>query len=165
MRVDFYLSPAERGRFASSCEAVLRNVDRATKAGTEQACREILDESLKQVPRDTGTLASTAFYEVQRRMATKNYTYEGVVGYAGQAGSGMSRDRINPKSGTAASQYAMRVHEDLSAMHPNGGKAKFLEDPVRAYAATRFKRVVETHWVNAIQLSDRGGVSIIPSIK
>lgn len=165
MRIDFYLSPAERDKFASSCEAVLRNVDRATRAGTTQACQEILEESLKQVPRDTGTLASTAFYDVQRRMATKNYTYEGIVGYAGQSGAGMSHDRVNPKSGAAASSYVMKVHEDLEAFHPNGGKAKFLEDPVRAYGASRFKRVAETHWMNAIQLSDRGGASIIPTTK
>lgn len=165
MRIDFYISPATRDMFASSCEAVIRNVDRATKAGTTQACQEILEESLRQVPRDTGTLASTAFYDVQRRRSTKNYTYEGVVGYAGQAGAGMSHDRVNPKSGAAASKYATKVHEDLSAMHPNGGKAKFLEDPVRAYGATRFKRVAETHWMNAIHLSNRGGASIIPTVK
>ena len=165
MRIDFYISPADQDRFASSCEVVIRNVDRATKAGTEQACKEILEESLRQVPRDTGTLASTAFYSVQRRMVTKNYTYEGIVGYAGQSGFGMSYDRINPKSGAAASKYAVKVHEDLSAWHLNGGKAKFLEDPVREYGATRFKRVAETHWVNAIQLSDKGGTSIIPTIK
>lgn len=165
MRIDFYISPADRNAFASSCEAVLRNVGNATKAGTEQACKEILEESLKQVPRDTNTLASTAFYTVQRRMATKNYTYEGVVGYAGQAGAGMSHDKVNPKTGAAASQYVTKVHEDLEASHPNGGKAKFLEDPVREYAASNFKRVAETHWLNAIYLSDRGGASIIPTLK
>ena len=165
MRIDFYLSNNEANRFASSCEAVIRNVGRATKTATTQACQEILEESLKQVPRDTGALASTGFYDVSRRMATKNYTYEGVVGYAGQAGSGVSHDRLNPKSGVAVSEYVMRVHEDLSASHPGGGKAKFLEDPVRAYAAGRFKRVAETHWNNAIHLSGSGGVSIIPTIK
>lgn len=165
MRIDFYLSPDESDKFASSCEAVIRNVGTATKAGTEQACKEILEESLKQVPRDTGTLASTAFYSVNRRMSTKRYTYEGVVGYAGQSGAGMSHDRVNPKSGKAASKYVFIVHEDLEAAHPNGGKAKFLEDPVREYGATRFKRVAETHWKNAIHLSNIGGISFIPTAK
>lgn len=151
MRLDFYMSPNEQHKFASSMEVVLRNVDRATKAATEQACTEILEESLRQVPRDTGTLASTAFYDVSRRMATKNYTYEGVVGYAGMAGVGSSHDRLNPKSGSMASRYAFRVHEDLSALHPKGGKAKFLEDPVRQFASDRFKRVAETHWRYAIE--------------
>lgn len=151
MRLDFYISPNEQRKFASSMEIVLRNVYRGTKSATEQACKEILEESLKQVPRDTETLASTAFYEVNRRMATKNYTYEGVIGYAGMAGSGANHDRLNPKSRAMVSSYAFRVHEDLSAQHPNGGKAKFLEDPVKEYAADRFKRVAETHWRYAIE--------------
>lgn len=158
MRVDFYISPNEQRKFASSLEVLLRNVGRATKSGTEQACREILEESLAQVPRDTGTLASTAFYTVQRRAGVKGYTYEGIVGYAGMAGAGYSNDRVNPKSRAAASAYAFKVHEDLSAFHPNGGKAKFLEDPVREYAASRFKRVAETHWRYAIE-----GQTFIPT--
>lgn len=151
MRIDFYISPNEQRKFASSLEVVVRNVDSATKTATEQACKEILSESLSQVPRDTGTLASTAFYMVSRRTATKRYTYEGIVGYAGMAGVGVNHDLLNPKSRTMVSSYAVRVHEDLSARHPNGGKAKFLEDPVREYANDRFKRVAETHWRYAIE--------------
>ena len=159
MRLDFYISPKEHDKFASAMEILLRNVDRGTKAATTQACEEILEASLEQVPRDTGTLASTAFYTVQRRMATKNYTYEGTVGYAGMAGFGYSHDKFNPKSRSNASSYAFIVHEDLSALHPNGGKAKFLEDPVRAYAEGRFSRVAETHWKYAIE----GGQAYIPT--
>lgn len=165
MRVDFYISGAEHRRFVASCEAVIRNVGNATKSGTEQACKEILEESLRQVPRDTGTLASTAFYEVTRRMATKAYTYEGVIGYAGAVGAGFSHDRLNPKSRAMASSYAVRVHEDLSASHPNGGKAKFLEDPVRDYGSSRFRRVAETHWRWGIEMSDAGGTSFVPTVK
>lgn len=156
MRVEFHISRAEQHAFESSLEAVLLSVDTATKRGTEQACREILEESLKQVPRDTGTLASTAFYDVSRNMLTKRYTYQGVVGYAGSAGGGTSHDRLNPKSGANVSSYAVRVHEDLDAKHPNGGKAKFLEDPVRAYGSNRFKRVAETNWRHAINASSNG---------
>lgn len=162
MRIDFYIAGAQQDKFAASCEAVIRNVGSATRRGTEQACQEILEESLKQVPRDTGTLASTAFYEVQRRMATKNYTYEGTVGYAGMSGAGVAHDRLNAKSRVMASAYAVRVHEDLDASHPNGGKAKFLEDPVREYGRVHFKRVAETAWRYAIETSDAGGQMIIP---
>lgn len=163
MRINFYLSPAERDKFASACEAVITNVGTATKAGTTVACQEILEESLKQVPRDTEALASTGFYDVSRRMATKRYTYEGVVGYAGMVGAGASRDKYNPKSRSMVSSYAMVVHEDLSAFHPGGGKAKFLEDPVREYGAKHFKRVAEEHWRWAIQRSNAGGTSFIPT--
>lgn len=162
MRLDFYISSAEKNKFASSLEVLLRNVGTATLAGTTQACKEILEASLAQVPRDTGTLASTGFYDVSRRMATKHYTYEGIVGYAGMAGAGYSRDRLNAKSGVMASEYAVRVHEDLNAAHPNGGKAKFLEDPVRAYGASKFKRVAEANWRYAIEQSASGGKSYIP---
>lgn len=165
MRLSFYISKAEEKKFASSLEVVIRNVGTATKTATEQACREILEESLRQVPRDTGTLASTAFYDVSRRMATRRYTYEGVVGYAGMAGVGYSHDKLNPKSGSNVSEYAVRVHEDLSASHPNGGKAKFLEDPVREYANSNFKRVAAEHWRYAIERSASGGTSYIPELK
>lgn len=155
MRVEFRVSKAELGAFESSLEAALFNIDTATKRGTEQACREILKESLEQVPRVTGMLASTAFYEVQRNN-TKRYTYRGVIGYAGTAGVGARHDRFNPKSAAMVSSYAVRVHEDLSAKHPNGGKAKFLEDPVRRYGAAHFKRVAETNWRYAIDASNSG---------
>ena len=164
MRVDFYISPNERRKFAASCEAVIRNVDRGTKSATELACQDILEESLRQVPRDTGTLASTAFYEVTRRTALKGYIYQGVIGYAGLVGAGAGRDAYNPVSRRYASEYAVRVHEDLSAEHPNGGKAKFLEDPVRQYAG-RFKRVATTYWRWAIETSNSGGTSFIPVVK
>lgn len=156
MRIEFHISKAEQNAFEASLEAVLLNVDTATKRGTEQACKDILEESLKQVPRDTGTLASTAFYDVVRNMGTKRYTYQGIVGYASTSGIGASYDRLNPKSTSRVSSYALRVHEDLDAKHPNGGKAKFLEDPVRAYGADNFKRVATTYWRHAINASNAG---------
>jgi hypothetical protein len=163
MRINFYISGSEQGKFVQSCEAVLTNICTATLKGTTQACQEILAESQKQVPRDTETLASTGFYEVQRRMATKRYTYEGIVGYAGAVGAGASHDKLNPKSGVMVSEYATRVHEDLTAWHLNGGNAKFLENPVRAYGQSRFKRVAETNWRYAIETSNAGGQSFIPT--
>lgn len=148
MRISFNIGGVPE--FTSACEATIRNVYRGTKTATEQACQEILDESLKQVPRDTGTLASTGFYEVARRGDVKGYSYEGTIGYAGLTGSGSSRDRLNDKTGKMASSYAVQVHEDTTMPHPRGGKAKFLEDPVRDYGASKFKRVAEQHWIYAI---------------
>lgn len=162
MNIQWYLSPGETRRFANTCEAVIRNVGRATKTATEQACREILEASLAQVPRDTNTLASTGFYKVLRRSARSGYVYEGVVGYAGEALYGAEHDAINPRTSMPASSYAMIVHEDLSAYHPSG-KAKFLEDPAREYGANNFSRVAETHWKMALETSSSGGVSYIPT--
>lgn len=145
MNIRWYIPSKDVEGFVRSCEATMRNVHRGTKGATEQACREVLEASLAQVPRDTNTLASTAFYDVQRRGDVKGYLYEGTVGYAGM-GRG---DAINPKNGRAASVYALKVHEDLTAYHPVG-KAKFLEDPLRAYAEENFTRVAESHWYYAI---------------
>ena len=116
--------------FEASLRTAIDRVDRGTKKATINACEEILEESLKQVPRDTETLAKSGYIEIKG--AYKNFT--GEVGYGGNG------DPINPKTGEPASSYALIVHEDLTAEHPVG-KAKFLEDPVREYA-NKFKRNV-----------------------
>lgn len=61
---------------------------------------------------------------------------------------------INPKHGGPASMYAGRVHEDLEMPHRNGGKAKFLEDPIRNWASGRFTRTAMTYWGLAITRSN-----------
>lgn len=112
----------EYSEFARSLQVLLSKVERGTKKATRQACEEILAESLRQVPKDTNTLAKSAFYEIQGKY--RNFT--AIIGYGGNG------DPINPKTGRAASDYMVVVHEDLQARHPVG-KAKFLEDPVREY--------------------------------
>lgn len=62
---------------------------------------------------------------------------------------------VNSKNGLQASTYAGRVHEDLDMPHPNGGKAKFLEDPVREWASGRFARTAVTYWARAISTASR----------
>lgn len=59
-------------------------------------------------------------------------------------------NNVNPKTGLPASTYAARVHEDLDMPHPRGGKAKFLEDPIRNWAAGKFARTAMTYWGSAI---------------
>lgn len=88
----------------------------------EQA-QEVMQESIAECPKNTGTLASTAFVGKVRQgiVTTVNF------GYTGQA--------RNPVNGRLASAYAVREHEDLTLKHPNG-KAKFLEDPLRNYGKT-----------------------------
>ena len=125
-------------RFNARCDVAIRNVDTGTKKATTTACEEILANSLLQVPRETNTLAASAFYEVSRRADISGYKYEAIVGYGGNG------NPINPKTGRSASSYMVAVHENLSAMHPIG-KAKFLEDPVREYARDRFERTVFTY--------------------
>lgn len=63
-------------------------------------------------------------------------------------------NNVNPKTGLPASAYASVVHEDLDMPHPNGGKAKFLEDPIRNWAAGKFARTAMTYWSMAISTFD-----------
>ena len=166
MRIDFNLSQRELGKFVESCEAVIRNVGASTKSATVEAISDIMSDALDEVPIDTGTLASSIFGGVYQRMDLKGYRYGGVLGFGEPRGLAVNlgvsniewisepNNAINPKSGLPASAYAARVHEDLDMPHPNGGKAKFLEDPVRNYAASKFARTAMVYWKRAIQWSN-----------
>lgn len=162
MRIDFNISQTEVDKFRTSCEAAIRNVGGGTKAAAEFAGWSIMSDSLGEVPVDTGTLLSSAFLGVARRTDVKNYRYGAVLGYGDPSGIAGHVDfgpvtwllepssAINPKTGLPAAAYAARVHEDLSMLHPNGGKAKFLEDPVRNWAAGKFARTAISYWTQAI---------------
>jgi hypothetical protein len=79
---------------------------------------EVLAESLKLVPVDTGTLKGSGMVhrpEVSGSQVTAKVSYGG-----------------------AASQYAAVVHEDMTANHPHGGQAKYLATVVERYAAGPF---------------------------
>lgn len=123
--------------FDATCQFAIRNLGRCTKKATEAAAQEIMEESKRQVPKLTETLLASAFYEVRRRSDTSvnTWAYEAILGYGGNG------DPINPETGKPASSYMVVVHEDILARHPVG-KAKFLEDPVRAYAENKFERTV-----------------------
>lgn len=108
--------------FLKSVDVAISRVQRGTKKATKAACEEILGESLRQVPRDTDTLANSGAYEI-----LGSYTnFVGIINYGG------IKDPVNPKTHKHASEYMVAVHEDLSAHHMIG-KAKFLEDPVNDY--------------------------------
>lgn len=134
---EFTFTKKEQKDFEAACNFAIRNVGRGTKKATEAACQEIIGNSMAEVPKATYTLLMSAFYEVSRRSdtAATTWAYEAVLGYGGNG------DPINPKTGRPASEYMVAVHEDMEAVHPVG-KAKFLEDPVRAYADQNFKRTV-----------------------
>ena len=118
--------------FEASCEAAISRLGNGSRKALVAACNEIMDESMAQVPLDTSTLLNSAFWEINGDYRTG---WQAILGYGGNG------DPINPKTGKPASSYMLAVHEDLEAVHPIG-KAKFLEDPVRAYAAVKFPRTV-----------------------
>lgn len=170
MRIDFNISQTEAGKFRTACEAAIRNVGEGTKAATEFAAWSIMSDSLNEVPIDTGTLISSAYLGISRRTDLKNYRYGAILGYgqpeglSGQVDFGPVEwampptNGVNPKNGFQASTYAARVHEDLDMPHPRGGKAKFLEDPVRNWAAGKFARTAMTYWKQAIEYTNRGHI-------
>lgn len=132
MRVTFDINRTVLRNFEASCEAVLTKVGNGSRKALVAACREISENSLNQVPRDTDTLALSQFWEVDGYYKTG---FSAVIGYGGNG------DPINPKTGRPASAYMVAVHEDLTVSHPIG-KAKFLEDPIRDFARENFPRTV-----------------------
>ena len=121
--------------FKSDISKFLQQLEQAgilTGVTAEEELRRSLDEiekeSLNQVPRDTQTLANSIYTE----MDVVGGIVRGAVGY----GRG---DPINPKNGKKVSEYVLKVHEDLTVIHPIG-KAKFLEDPTRAQRALLIER-------------------------
>lgn len=116
MRFSFELNTKE---LQVGIERTIVRIRRERKAIIKEEAEAILAESLAEVPRDTGALANSA--DIMEIEDGDYAVYYGAPGY------------INPKNGTPVDAYMVKVHEDLSASHPNGGKAKFLEDPVRRH--------------------------------
>lgn len=135
MRVTMSVDSKQRSRFDSSCNAVITKVGNGSRKALIAALDTISENSLNQVPRETNTLANSHFWEVDGNYKTG---WTGTIGYGGNG------NPVNPKTGQAASEYMVAVHEDLLAHHPIG-KAKFLEDPIREFAAEKFPRTVIKH--------------------
>lgn len=100
-----------------------REIIAALKAGIYQAEIDIMYVSQTEVPVDTGTLRASG-----RALEPEQFgdRIVGTIGY----GYG---EQVNPKTGELASQYAVPVHERLDVRHAPPTKAKYLEDPCRAY--------------------------------
>ena len=81
------------------------------QAGLLEAGEFLLEKSQEIVPVDTGALRDSGFVDVRG----SGFGSEVVVGYT--------------------KEYAIYVHEDLRARHAFGTSAKYLERPMRQYAA------------------------------
>lgn len=112
-----------------SIKTFKRNVDALVTATGEFAkedlmdfCEDVLMSANEMVPIDTGTLADSAGYKVEKHGK----------GYRARMGYGVVRDKVNPRTGKRASQYAGIVHESYhytpsyDAPRPNG-QGKFFE--------------------------------------
>ena len=141
MRVTLDLTGKQLHEFYARCDAIVSKVGNGSRKALIEACNKISEDSLNQVPRDTETLALSQYWEV-----TGSYKTEWVatIGYGGNG------DPVNPKTGKRASSYMVAVHEDLSVMHVHGN-AKFLEIPIRTYAAQNFPRTAIKHIQEALR--------------
>lgn len=81
-----------------------RDVDAGGVEALKDAAEFLLNEALKLVPIDEGTLANSGNTIVDKDTASVYFD----------------------------TPYAIRVHEDLTARHKNGRKAKYLETPFKA---------------------------------
>ena len=111
-------------RLAASLNQKFSKIQQVDAVALASIGDEIIDESLKQVPYDTGALASIAGVSPVKVGAT-------IISV--KAGYGLDgKDAYNEKRKAYASSYMVEEHENLSYMHENGRKAKYLEDPINA---------------------------------
>lgn len=140
MRVQIIATKSSVDKTIGVLDGIIRDVHYGAKWATEQACRDIEELSLREVPRGTDALADSIGHNVEK----SGSKFIGSVFY-GRDGS------VNPETGEPVSAYCLRQHEDLTFWHPVG-KAKFLEDPLNAYAASdEYKRLMEEATRRAIE--------------
>ena len=115
MKINFEIDDAT---LKAGIERTIVRVRRERRKIVKAEAEEILQESLAQVPVDTGTLKNSAYIR-----EFDDGSYE--VGY----GKGSA---VNPKSHRVASDYMLAQHENSTLTHPIG-KDHFLSDPVREH--------------------------------
>lgn len=108
----------------------LPKIDVPVMSALFEEANELMAASKRQVPVDTGTLRGSGMVEDPVKQS-KSYRVRLGYGYG---------EEKNPKSGQIAAGYAIYVHENLKAKH-KVGKAKFLEDPMKAWEPKFAKNV------------------------
>lgn len=97
-----------------------RAVRSAAWKGIKRVNQWVYDESQRQVPVDTGQLRDSATQVLNWRRLRASVVY--------------GDNTLRYGNATPASVYVRRQHEDMTLNHPNGGNAKFLENPSKASA-------------------------------
>ncbi len=106
----------------SALKAAGGRVDSTAGAALLAEGHRVMDMSYPEVPVDTASLRDSGAVhgpESRGRVTTVTLSYGGNV--------------VNPKTGRVV-DYEVPVHERLDVHHPHG-KAKFLEDPLKASEA------------------------------
>ena len=122
MKITFSTSKKHTSKLSREFTRINKRLPWGLKKVALQEVKDIMEESLAEVPRGTGALADSAFINQDRK---GNITF----GYGGK------NVRTNAVTGRATDEYMRAVHERLDYKHEQG-KAKFLEDPVNRHIAT-----------------------------
>lgn len=97
-------------------QRIYKKVLKAADAAAYECAKDLKKKAQEQTPVDTGALRNSAYIEKVGKGETSGYE----VGY----------DKNNSKN--IRDTYGRIQHEAMWFNHPNGGKAKFLEDPYNA---------------------------------
>lgn len=117
-------------RTGTTFSFALAHIQLGIEAGLIKAAKTVMEQSLVQVPVDTGALKSSATDEFEVTYSNIGVPQMSVTfGYA----IGEKAAIINPKTGRTVDQYAIEVHEIGDVYHAEPTKYKFLEDPVNEF--------------------------------
>lgn len=105
------------GTVRTNLDRIAAEAHQKAAAALYEVGNEVMAQSKRLVPVDTGALKGSGYVD-QPRVELGRVSVE--LGYGGPA-----------------SAYAVRQHEDLSLRHPDGGQAKFLEQPLSALDLAR----------------------------
>lgn len=117
---------------------------KAVGAGLYLEANNIIADSLREVPVDLGALKNSR-YATLPNVSGANVTVE--IGYGG-----------------SAKEYAVIIHERTDYKHPEGGKAKYLQDPVNKAASGFAKNVTNfsAHAFNANKGAKKTNIPLKP---
>jgi hypothetical protein len=126
-------------------DKVARNINRQLEKmkevsieGLEEVGLDLLGKAVRQAPVDTGDLRGSGSVSFGGNVIAQG-TKEGGVVATGKAGRS-----AKPEVTVGFSvPYAHRQHEDLEYHHPRGGKAKYLEDPLKQNAKQYVRHIAE----------------------
>lgn len=124
---------------------VIRNINRqigkmkeVSVKGVEDVGLDLLGKAVRDAPVDTGDLRGSGSVSFGDNVIAEG-DEDGNIDIVGKA----SR-KAKPEVTVGFSvPYAHRQHEDLEYHHPRGGKAKYLEDPLKQNAKQYVRHIAE----------------------
>lgn len=116
------LSPSLQKLLDGGADPIVNELSERFQEKLVEQGTEIVREAKMLCPVETGNLRASGRVE----LLSAGVTSFGVnLSFGGEAGSG----NVDGESNAADVDYAVIVHEDMTMRHPNGGQAKFLEQP------------------------------------